>query len=249
MGGPQGGAAGGGPPASACWWPAFRNRADTFESSQSARGACAPAAALSWSGEAARSRMDFGEVRLDSSSLLRPHGERERRSRPPNDLPNDLPPAAGVRGGAGSSLSLCARVRNQRLACTSAIVRRVDGSTSSIPSRSAVRAGESLSSRRYRQRMDSTDELRFSSCARLSASKRGSLSLASSRGKMPSTRAKRHTPSDQTSACLPSYLRSRLAEITSGAAYELVPQTREHVSERGARPRPRPGSRAGPRQP
>ena len=98
-------------PASACRWPAFRNRADTFESSQSgaARGACAPAAAaLSWSGEAARSRMDFGEVRLDSSSLLRPHGERERRSRPPNDLPNDLP--------GGSSLSLCAKVRNQRLA-------------------------------------------------------------------------------------------------------------------------------------
>ena len=96
-------------PASACWWPAFRNRADTLESSQSgaARGACAPAAALSWSGEAAKSRMDFGEVSLDSSSLLRPRGERERRIRPPNDLPNDLP---------GSSPSLCARVRNQRLA-------------------------------------------------------------------------------------------------------------------------------------
>mmetsp|Transcript_2509 Transcript_2509/g.8237 ORF Transcript_2509/g.8237 Transcript_2509/m.8237 type:complete len:330 (+) Transcript_2509:433-1422(+) len=194
--------------------------------------------------EGGRSRTDFGEVRLDSSSQLGPHGKRQRRSGPPNDLPNDRASAAGVRGGAGSSLSPGARVWNQRLACTSAIVRRVDGSTSSIPSRRAVRAGESWSSRRYKQRMASTDERR-SSCARLSASKRGSLSLASSTGKMPSTRAKRHTPSDQTSACLPSYLCSRLAEITSGAAYELVPQTQEHVRERGARPRSRqPGGAA-----
>ena len=76
------------------------------------RAAPAPA---TMSREGGRSRTDFGEVRLDSSSQLGPHGKRQRRSGPPNDLPNDRASAAGFRGGAGSSLSPGARVWNQRL--------------------------------------------------------------------------------------------------------------------------------------